>query len=190
MTAESMVSSPNTEKARRASALLATVLIVILLLFPAVVGTWFFLNPVLQAGTGPTFVWVEVAGLAELPDDGVAHQFVLRLPFRDAWSRRVVPGTPVYLTRSPGTDRVTALSALDPHCGCEIRYDEPSKSFRDSCHGGLFNATGARLPHSVSPRDLDPLDVQRRGDTIWVKYQEFQPASEQRIALPLDELRY
>lgn len=192
MSVKRLAISPNTATAtvpqRRVMTWLTTVLIAVFLLFPAVVGAWFLLDPVLQVDTGPRFVWVELTNLSNLSDDGVARKFVVRVPFRDAWSRRVAPGGAVYLTRAPRTDEVNAFSAVAPGCGCAVDYDARRRTYRDSCHAGQFDSDGVRLPDCPSPRDLDALDVELRGNTIWVKHQAFELGTSERVALPLAEI--
>ena len=57
------------------------------------------------------------------------------------------------------------------------------KIFVCPCHNARFDLSGKRLDAtSPSPRDLDTLEMEIRGDEIWVKFQNFRTGTAQKIA--------
>ena len=62
-------------------------------------------------------------------------------------------------------------------------FDATKNCFVCPTHGALFDAQGRRLdPKSVSPRDLDVLEVEVREDKlVWVKFEKFQDGTAQKI---------
>ena len=61
------------------------------------------------------------------------------------------------------------LSAICPHEGCEVAWDQNSNRFSCPCHESYFAADGARIS-GPSPRGLDPLPMRVQDDQIQVQY--------------------
>ena len=119
---------------------------------------------------------VPVAKLAAIPDDGVPRRFRVVKDRVDAWStHRQLPVGAVYLRRSG--DSVEALNVVCPHAGCFVNVSADRSRFVCPCHKSSFDLSGAvNDPASPSPRDMDALDVEVRGDEVWVRFQNFLPA--------------
>ena len=88
---------------------------------------------------------------------------------KDAWTaaHNVVLGA-AYLTLADG--KVSALSAVCPHLGCAIGWDD--KSYLCPCHDSTFGIDGARIK-GPAERGLDPLPVTVRDGRLqltWVRY--------------------
>ena len=100
----------------------------------------------------------------------------------DAWNS--YPGEAIgaiFLCRV-GDQEVVALQSICPHNGGCVSYDPEKKNFYCPAHGALFDPQGRRLDEkSVSPRDLDKLDVEiRDGTEVWVKFERFQDGTAQK----------
>lgn len=118
---------------------------------------------------------IPVAKLAAIPDDGIPHKFRVVTDRVDAWNtHRQLPVGAVYLRRSG--DAVEALNVVCPHAGCFVNVAADRSRFVCPCHKSSFDLSGAvNDPASPSPRDMDTLDVEIRGDDVWVRFQNFLP---------------
>ena len=118
---------------------------------------------------------VPVAKLAAVPDDGVPHKYRVVMDRVDAWNtHRQLPVGAVYLRRTG--DSVEALNVVCPHTGCFVNVAADRSRFVCPCHKSSFDLSGAvNDPASPSPRDMDTLDVEIRGDEVWVRFQNFLP---------------
>jgi menaquinol-cytochrome c reductase iron-sulfur subunit len=93
---------------------------------------------------------------------------------RDAWTtaRDVVLGA-AWLRR-PSESKLEALSAVCPHLGCAVGWDQAAGNFLCPCHNSRWTADGA-LVAATGPakRGLDPLPidvVDGRLRLTWVSY--------------------
>ncbi len=123
---------------------------------------------------------VPVAKLAAVPDDGVPRRFRVVKDRVDAWNtHRRLPVGAVYLRRTG--DSVEALNVVCPHAGCFVNVAADRSRFVCPCHKSSFDLSGAvNDPASPSPRDMDALDVELRGDEVWVRFQNFLPGRAER----------
>jgi len=99
---------------------------------------------------------------------------------KDAWtsSRNVVLGA-AFIQRTAG-DQISALSAVCPHLGCAVGWDNAAQNFLCPCHDSRFSAEGARLT-GPAERGLDALPlaiVEGRLQLTWVRYKLGQTARE------------
>ena len=144
-----------------------------------------FLNPWRQKGEADksTGKWIRVAALAGLPADAPQRCSVIA-DRSDAWNRYPDEAVgAVFLCRGKDND-VRALQTICPHNGGCVSYDPQQKNFYCPAHGALFDLQGRRLDaKSISPRDLDTLEVQiRDGTEVWVKFEKFQDGTAEKIA--------
>ena len=61
------------------------------------------------------------------------------------------------------------LSAVCPHEGCEVTWEQNRNRFSCPCHESYFAADGSRMS-GPSPRGLDPLPMRVQDGTIQVQY--------------------
>ena len=155
------------------------------LLVPAVVGIVAYLNPLRQKGRAGVFM--RLASLAELPEDGTPRKFSVIADRTDAWNR--FPNEPigaVYLRRtSDKADPVVALQVICPHAGCSVEYKASAEGgkFFCPCHSASFGLSGQRLDKtSPSPRSLDTLEVKIENSEILVKFQNFESGTARKVA--------
>jgi Rieske Fe-S protein len=98
---------------------------------------------------------------------------------RDAWGTRdkVAVGS-AWLSKDR-SGRVTAFSAVCPHLGCAIAYDQAGKVFRCPCHKSAFGPGGEKQ-RGPSKRGLDPLPVAVEGGRVKVTFLRFRPDVSER----------
>lgn len=157
----------------------------LLALGPALVsGLAAFLWPL--AVKGQKGLLVRLTTIDNLPTDGSPRKFPVVAERRNAWTVSREPVGAVYLSLLPD-GKVQALHAVCPHAGCAIEYRETgggakSGQFVCPCHLAHFDLTGKRQD-AVSPRDMDPLQVEVKGNEVWVAFQNFQLGTTKRIAV-------
>ena len=95
----------------------------------------------------------------------------LRIEQRDGW-RKVLSEKPVYVIKA-ANGRPRVLSAVCPHLGCSIAWNESRSQFVCPCHNGVFAPDGA-LVSGPPPRGMDELDATIEGDRLKVRYQYFR----------------
>jgi Rieske Fe-S protein len=61
------------------------------------------------------------------------------------------------------------LSAICPHEGCEVLWEEKRNQFSCPCHESYFAADGSRIS-GPSPRGLDPLPMRVEDGKLQVQY--------------------
>ena len=145
-------------------------------------GVWSYFDPLAKrnkgGGGGDGFVMVTT--LDAIAADGSPAKFSVVADKVDAWNRfsNVSIGA-VYLRLVDGVPK--ALHTVCPHLGCFVDYRPGNKDFFCPCHNSNFKLDGS-LAVGVSPRRMDPLDIQIRNKTeVWVKFQNFQPGHSDRV---------
>jgi menaquinol-cytochrome c reductase iron-sulfur subunit len=93
---------------------------------------------------------------------------------KDAWltAHDVVLGA-AWVSR-PAEGKLIALSAVCPHLGCAVGFDDNVKTFLCPCHNSKWSEAGALLPNTgPAKRDLDPLPIEVKDGRLrltWVRY--------------------
>lgn len=120
-----------------------------------------FLRPRLSAGSDR---WLDVASVSELS----GLQPVTRKVVTENISGWAVTTEEhnVFVLPAKGNQ---VLSAVCPHEGCEVAWEQNSNRFSCPCHESYFSAEGARIS-GPSPRGLDPLPMRVQEGTIQVQY--------------------
>jgi Rieske Fe-S protein len=128
-----------------------------------------------ETGASPR---VKVAQVDEIPNlDAGAPPLrapVIASGLRDAWNRldNTKLGS-VFLGQRQGS--LSCLSAICPHAGCGIDFDDKQQKFVCPCHNSTFAIDGTR-ESGPSPRDMDRLEVAVEGDSVYCLYQRFRLA--------------
>ncbi|MBX3732977.1 MAG: Rieske 2Fe-2S domain-containing protein [Verrucomicrobiae bacterium] len=152
-------------------------------LVPVAAGLWVWLDPLRRRGDARGAGFRRIASLTALPADGTPRRFTVLADRVDAWTRMpAVPVGAVYLRRT-GEREVEALQTVCPHAGCFVDYRPEARDFLCPCHNSTFAIDGAiNDPRSPSPRPMDTLPVEIRGEEVWVRYENFQAGqSEKRV---------
>ncbi len=190
-------SSVSSGKPRRnfLASILATVISAVLMLVPLVSGLLFFLDPILRKKGGDDggsqnggarkddqgFIRLDVT-IDALPADGAPQLVTVYDDIVDAWNKFIdQPIGTVWLRRMPNS-QVIAFSTICPHLGCSVEHRQAEKDFFCPCHTSAFNLDGDRI-NMIPPRNMDTLEVKLKeetGQTIWLKYQEFRGAEEEK----------
>ena len=132
-----------------------------------------FLRPRISAGSSDT--WSDVAALSEL--NGASP--VLKKITSDHITGWAVTQEQhqVYVLPNNGNQ---VLSAVCPHEGCEVAWEETSKRFSCPCHESYFAADGRRIS-GPARRGLDPLPSRVQDGQLQVQFQSFENNSTERI---------
>jgi menaquinol-cytochrome c reductase iron-sulfur subunit len=144
------------------------------LLVPGATGFVAFLNPLRQKSQSGQ--WMRLTALDALPEDGTPRRFPIIADRADAWN--YFPNEPIgaVFLRRVGSE-TQALQVICPHAGCSIALQSTpdGSKFVCPCHLANFDLDGKRTDEvSPSPRDMDALDVEIRGQhEVWVKFQTF-----------------
>ncbi len=189
---EPTVASPTTQRGtpdeRRGfiAKVAAAVLGGVSLVAPALTALVAYLNPIRQRSPGGEFF--RLTALAALPEDGTPRRFPVITDRVDAWNR--YPREPigaVWLRRTDDPKQpVAAFQVVCPHAGCIIGLDTTPDGVRFfcPCHVAGFDLEGRRTDRpSPSPRDMDTLEVDLRGDgDVWVKFENFVTGTSAKVA--------
>jgi menaquinol-cytochrome c reductase iron-sulfur subunit len=158
---------------------LATVIGGVLGVVPFLAGLQVFLDP-LRRKAGASSA-VRVAGLEALPDDGIPRKFPVLADRIDAWNKFTqIPIGAIYLRRTG--NQVQAFNAVCPHLGCNVDFLQQKNVYFCPCHNSTFTVAGRIAdPSSPAARGLDSLDVELRGNEVWVKFQNFEAGRREKI---------
>jgi menaquinol-cytochrome c reductase iron-sulfur subunit len=152
----------------------AVALGVLAVVAPVTAGIAVLLDPLRRHGQD-NGAFLRVATLAAVPQDGLPRKFTVSSSRTDAWNK--FPNMPVgavYLRRA-GPDSIDAFNAICPHAGGFIDYMPDAKCYLCPLHNSRFALDGSiQSADSPSPRPMDSLAVEIRGDEIWVQFQNFQ----------------
>ena len=164
-------------------------------LIPAVTGLLFFLDPLLRkkaAGNGDAKTGGVVkdaegrilldVSLDALPEDGTPQRYTVHDDIVNAWNK--LPNQPIgsiWLRRiDSATPPVIAFSTICPHLGCSVDYRATEGDYYCPCHTSAFKLDGTAL-NDIPPRAMDELEVKVTGNHIWLKYQEFRGAIQEKV---------
>jgi Rieske Fe-S protein len=172
------------------AAFVASVVGVVLMIFPFAAGGMVFLDPLLRRKGAQDGVdkkpgkWLRITSVAAVPASGAPAQFPVIDDLVDAWNRQ--PDQPVgavYLRRltsgggSDGADNganngsgaqimIQAFNAICPHEGCFVAFASNSQSYKCPCHNSSFNLDGSKIKVegviNPAPRPMDELEVDQQ----------------------------
>jgi nitrite reductase/ring-hydroxylating ferredoxin subunit len=177
---KSMLPAPPSGRRSFLANLLALVFAAAALAVPVVSALAAFLNPWRQKASSGK--WIRAASLDSLPE-GQPQRCPIIADRTDAWNDFPAEAIgAVFLIR--GKDKqVLALQSICPHNGGCVSFDTAKSCYLCPSHGARFDVQGRRLgENSVSPRDLDALEVEvRDGGEVWVKYETFRDGVSEKI---------
>lgn len=135
------------------------------------------LNPLFEERSGG--LWVLLTKRDALELGGPPQAFRVERDLSDAWTRYPMATVgSVFLQRQgePGSAlEFRAFNAACPHLGCPVDYQVDGQRYFCACHNSAFRMDGALQGEgSPSPRGLDPLRVDVRGDDVWVEFVAFK----------------
>lgn len=102
---------------------------------------------------------------------GVPRRVELTSVVVDGWTRAVgIVGAAWVMKKADGS--ISALSSVCPHSGCSIGQ-KTKQTYGCPCHASAFSFEGVAL-EGPSPRPMDPLSVEVKDGTVYVKWQRFK----------------
>jgi len=164
------------------TALIATLIGLVLAVFPFFAGCGVLLAPILGRRKEAQGELLFVTTWDALPTDGSHKFFQVTADRTDAWN--YYPNQPVgsvFIRRASQPEeprQAQCLSAICPHVGCMVSKDPAGAGFECPCHASSFKADGEAILPTPSPRGLDELEIdterlQKSGE-VWVKYVRFK----------------
>ena len=132
-----------------------------------------FLRP--RIGNETTGAWSDVGLVAELSGDAPVLKKI-STGHVTGWAATQEEHQ-VYVLPSKGNQ---VLSAICPHEGCEVAWEQQSKRFSCPCHESYFSAEGTRLT-GPARRGLDQLPTRVQDGKLQVQFQSFENNSTERI---------
>lgn len=150
-------------------------------LVPVGAGIAVFFDPLRKKKGATSEGAIRVATLSALPEDGVPRKFAVIADKSDAWNKYPqVPIGAVYLVRKG--EEVTALNVVCPHAGCFVDFNVEKKCYLCPCHNSTFGLNGEiNDPKSPSPRGMDSLTTEVRGNDVFVHFKNFRAGTHERI---------
>jgi Rieske Fe-S protein len=137
-------------------------LIVPLGIFASLAGAAFrFLRPRISAATDS---WLDVAPLNEITGSQPVGKKVVAEHIA-GWAITTEAHNVFVLPARSNQ----VVSAVCPHEGCEVLWEQERNRFSCPCHESYFGADGARLS-GPSPRGLDPLPTRVQDGKLQVQY--------------------
>jgi menaquinol-cytochrome c reductase iron-sulfur subunit len=129
----------------------------------------FTLDPLWR--TTSEVLWSDAGPANDFAAIGAPVKVQITIEQRDGW-RKVLSEKAVYVLKAPdGRPRV--LSAVCPHLGCSIAWNDDKKQFVCPCHNGTFAADGTFVS-GPPPRGMDELDASIEQGRLKVRYQYFR----------------
>ena len=89
----------------------------------------------------------------------------------DGW-RKNVSEKIVYVTKDP-TGKLSVLSAVCPHLGCSVQWQDAKNAFVCPCHSAQYEANGTKTG-GPAPRGMDTLESKVVNGRLMVRYQYFR----------------
>ncbi|HEX6729546.1 MAG TPA: Rieske 2Fe-2S domain-containing protein [Pyrinomonadaceae bacterium] len=120
-----------------------------------------FLRPRLSAASGR---WLDVASVSELTGTQPLTKKIVAENVA-GWAVTTEERN-VFVLPAKGNQ---VLSAVCPHEGCEVVWEQNRNRFSCPCHESYFAADGARIS-GPSPRGLDPLPMRVEDGNLQVQY--------------------
>lgn len=120
-----------------------------------------YLRPKLSAATDS---WLDVAPVAELTEP---HPLGRKIVAEHIAGWAITTEEHNIFVLPEKNNQV--LSAICPHEGCEVAWDQNTNRFACPCHESYFAADGTRMS-GPSPRGLDPLPMRVQDGKLQVQY--------------------
>jgi Rieske Fe-S protein len=116
-------------------------------------------------------LWSDVGTVSDFASTRTPTKLQVTIEQRDGW-RKVLSEKPVYVVKSP-EGRLRVLSAVCPHLGCSVNWDERRGQFVCPCHAGVFAPDGTHIS-GPPPRGMDELESTVADGRLKVHYQYFR----------------
>jgi len=115
--------------------------------------------------------WSDVGLVADLQSSASPLTRTVTVEQVDGW-RKSVSEKIVYVSKDTA-GRLQVLSAVCPHLGCSVQWQDGKKAFVCPCHSATFDTNGA-CTGGPAPRGLDTLAAKVQDGRLMVRYQYFR----------------
>jgi menaquinol-cytochrome c reductase iron-sulfur subunit len=115
--------------------------------------------------------WSDAGPVAELQSSTKPQIRTVMVEQVDGW-RKTVSEKIVYISKDPA-GKLSILSAVCPHLGCSVQWQDGKNAFVCPCHSAVFDASGGRAA-GPAPRGMDTLDSKVEDGRLLVRYQYFR----------------
>ena len=115
--------------------------------------------------------WSEVGAVSDFATAQAPIRKTITFVQRDGW-REVVSSQSVYVHHSENGD-LRVLSAICPHLGCSVSWQQGQDEFVCPCHGGRFQANGTHV-YGPPPRGMDELPSRVNNGKLQVHFEYFR----------------
>jgi len=115
--------------------------------------------------------WSDVGPLADLQSSTTPLIRTVTVEQVDGW-RKSVSEKIVYVSKD-AAGRLQVLSAVCPHLGCSVQWQDSKKTFVCPCHSATFEANGV-CTGGPAPRGLDTLETKLQDGRLMARYQYFR----------------
>ena len=129
----------------------------------------FALDPLTRVATETE--WSDLGPASDFSETSAPQKRTINITQTDGW-RKVVSEKSVYVVKK-STGEVAVLTAVCPHLGCSVKYNEAGNQFKCPCHNGEFTVAG-KLTSGPPPRDMDELESKVEDGHLKVRYQSFR----------------
>lgn len=150
---------------------------------PVLAGLRVFIDPITRTSTRTkSGEKIRVATLDAMPEIGKVYRFPVVTTREDKWNTyEASPIGAVFLRRTSADQDPVAFTSVCPHLGCSV--DIKGETFKCPCHNSTWTIDGERInPESCpSPRDLDELKVEVKGNEVFVAYKRFRGGIEEQV---------
>jgi menaquinol-cytochrome c reductase iron-sulfur subunit len=127
------------------------------------------LYPLYAKATGSG--WSEVGSVSDFAAAQSPVRKTITFVQRDGW-REVVSSQSVYVHRAETGD-LHVLSAICPHLGCSVSWQQGQDEFVCPCHGGRFKPNGTHV-YGPPPRGMDELPSRVQNGKLQVHFEYFR----------------
>ena len=115
--------------------------------------------------------WSDVGEMSEFADNKYPVRKTITFTQRDGW-REVVSAQSVYVSRTAAGE-LKVLSAICPHLGCSVSWQQAQDEFVCPCHGGRFAPDG-KYVFGPPPRGMDRLPTRIKNGKLQVHFEYFR----------------
>jgi menaquinol-cytochrome c reductase iron-sulfur subunit len=115
--------------------------------------------------------WSDVGEVGEFAGGKAPVHKTITFAQRDSW-REVVSSQSVYVNRT-ADGQFEVLSAICPHLGCSLSWQQSQNEFVCPCHGGRFAPDGKHV-FGPPPRAMDRLPTRVKGGKLQVHVESYR----------------
>lgn len=115
--------------------------------------------------------WSDAGPISELETSDKPLTRTVMVEQIDGW-RKSISEKIVYVTKD-SAGQLSVLSAVCPHLGCSVQWQDGKKAFVCPCHSAQYESNGTRTG-GPAPRGMDTLESKIVNGRLMVRYQYFR----------------